>query len=428
MADDIIYDCAVVGTGPSGMIAALAAAHAGLTSVLVGPPINEKDKRTTALLGPSLDVLAGLGLSEAIDALGTPLRTMRLIDGSRRLIRSPVVSFDAEEMGEERFGLNCPNAQLNAALLDAARKSETLTIVNATAADYRPGGSEVQVVLRDGAILRARAVLAADGRNSPARQAVGVGARRWAYPQSAAVGVLQHTRPHDFISTELHTETGPYTFVPMPDGEDGSYRSSFVCALSPEHAKALAQMDLQEASSFLQDRSMQVLGALSLEAPVQVWPLEALVADRFAAQGIFLIGEAAHAFPPIGAQGLNLSVRDATTAVGVVQRALASGTALSDRRVAMRYDAKRRADIWSRTLGVDALNRSLLTSSPLAQIGRAAALGATRLSPTYKSVLMRAGLEPVGPRAVAERVIGRLQKGLPRPPFARPRSADRAGS
>jgi len=393
------FDVVISGTGPAGMIASLCAAKAGLSTALVGPAINLDDKRTTALLAPSLDTLDSLGLSEAVADIGTPLMTMRLMDGSRRLLRAPTVSFDAEEIGRALFGLNCPNAQLNQMLLDAVSSQNAIKRIEAMVVDYSLGSNPIAMTLNDGQVLHTQSVMAADGKNSPARSAAGINVRRWSYPQTAAVGVVRHAKPHDFVSTEFHTETGPFTFVPMPD-VDGEHRSSFVCALSPDDAGALAQMPLSDASLFLEKRAQHLFGALKLEEEVQLWPLEALVASAFAAKGVYLTGETAHAFPPIGAQGLNLSIRDGSDAVNVISSALTSGDDPTSMLMASRYSAKRRADVWARTFGVDALNRSLLSGNPLLQVGRAAAMSLTRLSPRLKKGLMVAGLEPFGLRSM----------------------------
>ncbi len=393
------FDVVISGTGPAGMIASLCAAKAGLSTALVGPAINLDDKRTTALLAPSLDTLDSLGLSEAVADIGTPLMTMRLMDGSRRLLRAPTVSFDAEEIGRALFGLNCPNAQLNQMLLDAVSSQNAIERIEGMVVDYTLGSNPIAMTVNDGQVLHTQSVMAADGKNSPARSAAGINVRRWSYPQTAAVGVVRHAKPHDFVSTEFHTETGPFTFVPMPD-VDGEHRSSFVCALSPDDAGALAQMPLSDASLFLEKRAQHLFGALELEEEVQLWPLEALVASAFAAKGVYLTGETAHAFPPIGAQGLNLSIRDGSDAVDVISSALTSGDDPTSMLMASRYSAKRRADVWARTFGVDALNRSLLSGNPLLQVGRAAAMSLTRLSPRLKKGLMVAGLEPFGLRSM----------------------------
>lgn len=411
-------DVIITGTGPAGMIAALAAHHAGLSSVLIGPAVNYDDKRTTALFAPSLDQLATYGLEEALAEIGTPMVTMRLMDGSRRLIRTPTISFDAEEIGRGLFGFNLENAKLNAVLEDAVLACDSIKRIEGLSVDYALSDAGVMVTLADGQVLSARTVIAADGRGSPARQAAGLSIKRWDYKQIAAVGIVRHSKQHENVSTELHTETGPYTFVPMED-EDGEHRSSFVCALSPEDADRLSAMDLDRASRFLEVRSQQLMGSLKLEAPVQLWPLESLVANAFAAKGVFLIGETAHAFPPIGAQGLNLSIRDAHDAVTTISNAMNSGDDLTSMLIASRYTSKRRSDVWARTYGVDVLNRSLLSSSPLMHVGRAIAMGATRVSPSMKKGLMIAGLEPFSLRSVASGIVELMKPGFSKSGLAR---------
>lgn len=406
-------DVLVTGSGPAGMIAALAAHHAGLSSVLIGPAVNYDDKRTTALFAPSLDQLATYGLGEALAQIGTPMVTMRLMDGSRRLIRTPTLSFDAEEIGRGLFGFNLENAKLNAVLEKAVTASDTIRRVEGLSAHYAFSDGGVAVTLVDGQVIHARAVIAADGRGSAAREAAGLSIKTWDYSQVAAVGIVRHSRPHENVSTELHTETGPYTFVPMED-EGGEHRSSFVCALSPGDADTLRALDLDAASRFLQARSHQLMGRLKLEAPVQLWPLESLVANAFAAKGIFLIGESAHAFPPIGAQGLNLSIRDVHDAVTTISDAFGKGEDVTSMLIASRYTAKRRGDVWARTYGVDVLNRSLLSKSPLMHVARALAMGATRVSPGMKKGLMMAGLEAFSLRNVVSGIAEALKPGLPR--------------
>ncbi|MEM1283984.1 MAG: FAD-dependent monooxygenase [Pseudomonadota bacterium] len=388
-----VFDVIVTGRGPAGMIAALAAHDADLKVALIGPPINENDERTTALLGPSIDAMEGLGLAENLAEIGTPLMTMRLLDGTRRLLRAPAIAFDAAEIGRTAFGLNCPNAKLNALLHGAVLDRPEIESVERLVAGYDLSGETIKVTVGDGTVLDTKTVIAADGRNSPARQAAGIDVRRWAYQQTAAVGHVRHVKSHDFISTEFHTETGPFTFVPLEDRDD-RHRSSFVCALAPDDAERLGKMTLEEVSRFLEERSQFLLGALDLEEPVQLWPLESLVAKSFAAKGVFLIGETAHAFPPIGAQGLNLSIRDAREAASVIGEALKGAQDPRSMLIASRYSARRRADVWARTYGVDALNRSLLTNNPAVQLGRAVAMTAARMSPALKKGLMVAGLEP----------------------------------
>ncbi len=126
----------VAGTGPAGLIAALALSRAGFTVTLAGPEIGQNDLRTTALMAPALELLDGLGVGEAVRAKAAPLDAMRIIDATSRLIRSPVVTFRASEIGEPHFGLNIPNRDLNAILADAVSQAPTIHWLKSLVADW----------------------------------------------------------------------------------------------------------------------------------------------------------------------------------------------------------------------------------------------------------------------------------------------------
>ncbi|RUV49438.1 hypothetical protein EOB77_19565 [Mesorhizobium sp. M7A.F.Ca.MR.228.00.0.0] len=109
----------VAGTGPAGLIAALGFAAEGFPVTLVGPEPTAPDGRTTALMNPALKVLDRLGVLETVKSKAAPLKVMRIVDATSRLIRSPVVTFRASEIDEDQFGLNLPNSVLNPALASA---------------------------------------------------------------------------------------------------------------------------------------------------------------------------------------------------------------------------------------------------------------------------------------------------------------------
>ena len=128
-------DIVVVGGGPAGMAAALQAAKSGYSVTLVAPSgtFLESDDRTPALMIPGTDLLAELGAWEHIEADATPMTTMRLIDGTRRLIRAPTVTFEAYEIDQPAFGYNIVNRSLNAALLKAVEAQPAIRVVDSMA-------------------------------------------------------------------------------------------------------------------------------------------------------------------------------------------------------------------------------------------------------------------------------------------------------
>jgi 2-octaprenyl-6-methoxyphenol hydroxylase len=380
-----LRDVAVVGAGPAGLVAALLARAHGASVVLVAPKAPPRDERTVAMLGASVEILEQTGIWPAIAGKAAPLRTMRIVDGTRRLIRAPLVEFHAREVGLDAFGYNIPNAIL-VETLDAAVERAGIERITAFASDIQPGDDAVSIVTPDQGSVRARLVGAADGRRSRARDAAGLAVRSWSYPQAALVANISHSLPHDDVSTEFHTETGPFTIVPMP-----GLHSAIVCVESPAEAERLSKLDDDALAAEFERRAHSIIGKITLRGPRQVFPLSGQTARHFAARRIALIGEAAHVFPPIGAQGLNLGLRDAAAFATVVgdHRADPGG---ADAMAA--YDRARAGDILSRTTAVDALNRTLLTDFLPVQALRGIGLYAIDRLPVLKRAIMRQGLAP----------------------------------
>lgn len=379
-------DVIVAGAGPAGLIAALAFAHAGFGVRLIGPEAGAQDRRTTALMAPSMAFLDRLGVRDAIVGEAAPLRTMRIIDVTKRLVRSGPVSFHASEIGEDAFGWNVPNAVLARELQKAVQAQPSIVWTKVAIREWRTGGDSIVAIPEDAPPVSARLAVAADGRNSPAREAAGIRVLRHAYDQAALVFNFAHVREHGFVSTEFHTETGPFTQVPLP-----GRRSSLVWVLRPERAEELAALSDEELSTLVEERMQSALGKVTIEPGRQVYPLSSAMPVTFARNRIALVGEAAHVFPPIGAQGLNLGIRDVRDLVEIAGRNVADPGAAAALDA---YSRRRRPDIVARTGAVHALNRSLLSDLLPAQVARMAGLGLLGAFSPLRAFFMREGLEP----------------------------------
>lgn len=376
----------VAGTGPAGLIAALALAHDGHVVALVGPPARRDDRRTTALMVPALALLDRIGVLKELQSAAAPLRTMRIVDATSRLVRSPVVTFRASEIDEDAFGLNIPNAALNPALEEAVRSHPAIDWLESIVAAWHPGSDRIEAKLEDGTRVSAKLAVAADGRLSPAREAAGIRTTAHSYPQTALVLNFAHSRDHEFISTEFHTETGPCTQVPLP-----GHRSSLVWVVNPVTAEQLLQLNDKALSERVEERLQSMLGRVTVEPGRQAYPLSATLPLRFARNRVALVGEAAHVFPPIGAQGLNLGIRDVQDLVEI------AGRHRSDPGgpVALgAYDARRRPDILARSSAVNLLNRSLLSDLLPSQFARTAGLGIIGGFGPLRAFFMREGMRP----------------------------------
>jgi 2-octaprenyl-6-methoxyphenol hydroxylase len=383
------FDAAVIGGGPAGIAAAIALAQTGANTALIARRMPYSDNRTTALLGATVDFLGRLEVWPRCRDEAATLQTMRLVDDTGRLIRAPEVRFSAEEIGLEQFGYNIQNRVLMVALEQRAAELINLTRFDDEAAAIEPGEAIVSLRTTGGTPLSARLVVGADGRHSPSRKAAAITVNRRHLSQAALTFNVSHSRPHRNISTEFHTPTGPCVFVPLPGN-----RSSVVWVSAPAEAARLLALSDEELSKAAEMQSHSILGHFSVEPGRNLFPLTIETAAPFARQRIALIGEAAHVLPPIGAQGLNMGLRDAADIAGIVGDARAMGGDPGAPRVLERYHQARRVDVASRTFAIDLANRSLLSDFLPVQSARAAGMHLIGSFGPLRRLTMREGLAP----------------------------------
>jgi len=389
-----IRDVVVVGAGPAGLAAALALAHVGADVALIGPPPPKKsarssETRTAALLASSVDLLKALNVWPTLSPHAAPLAAIRIIDVSRSLFRAPDIEFKASELGLPAFGYNIANTVLAEALY--ARAQAVLpAVVAANVTNIAIDGSHAVLSLSEGAPLAARLVAGADGRRSICRTSAGIDATERRYDQAAIATSFRHTLPHRNVSTELHQEEGSVTTVPLPDAHGSSL--IWVGPL-PEIAR-LMQLDEDGFGDALSERLGGLLGAISDVGARAEFPVAGLTASRLAAKRTVLLGEAAHILPPIGAQGLNLGFRDAASLADCVAEALREARDPGGDETLEAYMGARRLDVMTRTLGVDLLSRSLLTTLPPLQAARGIVLHGLKALPPLRRAVMRLGLTP----------------------------------
>ncbi|MES2752658.1 MAG: UbiH/UbiF family hydroxylase [Pseudomonadota bacterium] len=384
-----IYQAAVVGGGPAGLATAIALAEAGVTTALLARRSPYADNRTTALLGGSVDFLETMDVWRRCRDEAAALREMRLVDDTHRLIRAPEVKFSSGEIGMEAFGYNIENKSLLSAMEGRAAELANLTRFDDDAESVSTDDACATVRTRDGQIVTAALVVGADGRHSLCRETAGIGVKRRPLNQSALTLNVSHSRPHANCSTEFHTESGPCVFVPLP-GE----RSSVVWVVKPDEAERLKRLTDDDLGAAAEKQSHSILGRIVIAPGRHVFPLTIEQPERLAAQRIALVGEAAHVLPPIGAQGLNMGLRDAADLAGIVRDALLNGEDPGADGVLQRYERARRADVFSRTFAVDMANRTLLSDFLPAQSLRAAGMHLLGNVGPIRRLAMREGLSP----------------------------------
>ena len=386
-------DIAVVGTGAAGLATALALAHGGASVALIGPaplPHSKQplDTRTAALLESSVDMLKALGVWEALLPQAAPLKAIRIVDATGSLFRAPDVEFRASELGLDAFGYNIANSVL-VEVLYAKAAGSVAALYPATVERVELAPSDVRLSTQGGQIS-ARLVAGADGRNSICRKAAGIAASEQAYGQAAIATSFTHRAPHRGVSIELHRQGGSVTTVPLT----GPAASSVIWIDSTEEIRAVMRLDADGFAAALQDRLEGLLGQVGEVGARAQFPVTRLAAETLAGRRTALVGEAAHILPPIGAQGLNLGLRDAATLADCVGEARKHGDDPGSDETLSAYDRARKVDVLTRTYGVDFLSRSLLSGFLPLQAARGIVSHGLNALPPLRRLVMRIGMMP----------------------------------
>jgi 2-octaprenyl-6-methoxyphenol hydroxylase len=380
-----VTEAVVVGGGLAGLAAAVAVAKAGLETIHLvpkGPP----DRRTSALMLPSVDYLQAAGLVPDPAAIGHPLTQIRIIDATHRLIRAPETLFDSAEIGQPAFGWNFPNVKLAEAFEAAQTGLPNLSTIETTLDDLTIGPDGAALTLGNGDTLHADLVIGADGKKSRVRESAGFRARENGFTQAALVCDLGLERPIGGTSIEFHYENGPFTLVPA-----GGNRANLVWIDQRDTLRVAQEGGKEHLAALFREKSQRLFGSIELLTPAHMFLLSTLTVDIAGKAGVVLVGESAHAFPPIGAQGLNLGLRDvADLAASLAEADL--GVPGFARTVSDDYAGRRAGDLARTGTVVDALFRSLLAEFLPTQAVRAGGLWALKLLPPLRKTAFGVGM------------------------------------
>ncbi len=375
----------VVGGGLVGQIAAVSLARIGHDVVHLAPDAPE-DRRTSALMQPAVAFLKQHGLLDDPAAIGHRLARIRIIDATDRLLRAPETLFDASEGGDDAFGWNIPNAALLSHLKAIAAGTARLRLHADALAGLHVSEAGVEAVTVSGRRFVAALVVGADGKRSPVRSAGGFRSRETVYKQSALVCDLELERGLGETSVEFHYHNGPFTLVPA-----GGMRANLVYIDLPEPLAEIRALPPEMQAERFASRAHNLFGRMKVLTPTAVFPLSSLAVPEAGKDSMVLVGEAAHAFPPIGAQGLNLGLRDVADLVDFVAEADTTQAAWG-RKLSERFAAHRFGDLTRTGLVVDGLFRSLLSEQLPAQMARSAGLWALRSLPGLRKQAFSIGM------------------------------------
>lgn len=387
---------AVVGGGLNGLTLGIACAAAGLEVAVIdredpATMLGERfDGRTSAIAFGSMRVLDGIGVWPLVADKAEAIREIRVADNSAPLF----LHYDHREIGDEPLGSIVENRDLRRALQARAGALPNLRLVAPMTVTSRADGT---LTLASGDTVRAELVAAADGKNSPLREAAGIRAVKWSYPQIGIVATVRHAKPHRGVAVEHFLPAGPFAILPMTGN-----RSSIVWTERADLAPKLLALDDAAFHRELAARFGDFLGEISVEGPRWSYPLSFLHAETYIAPRLALVGEAAHVIHPIAGQGLNMGIRDIAALAECLVDGRRLGLDLADSGVLARYERWRRFDNVVLAAVTDGLNRLFSNSVPPVKLARDLGLAAVGEVPPLKRFFMRHAMGMVGdlPRLV----------------------------
>jgi len=378
-------DIIVVGGGLAGTAAAICIAQLGIKIIHLAPTAI-KDRRTSALMGPSIDILTSSGLVPAPDKIGVEMNKIRIIDATNRLIRSPEALFDSREAGLSNFGYNFANEKLLKAFDEKAQNIDSYQRIVASFSGVESNDNGITIKTDDGKTINCQMLVGADGKKSSVRSNAGIDIKEKKHEQSALICDLELGHELDGASVEYHYNNGPFTLVPA-----GGKKANLVWMDRHEVLQSAKSANKEAFIKLLEKHSMNLFGDIKLTSGVFIFPLTNLVADSVGKNGIVLVGEAAHAFPPVGAQGLNLSLRDIVDLVDVL-KASDRGQINWGKLASEAYTKKRMGDLKG-TLGmVETLFKSLLADFIPVQAVRAGGIWALKSMPFLRKKAFHIGM------------------------------------
>jgi 2-octaprenyl-6-methoxyphenol hydroxylase len=383
-------DLVILGGGLVGITLALAAAKSGITCHVVDKASPEEltaegaDGRASAISTASWNLFTNIGLASRLGPLGCPIEAIAVTDGMKpgRLDFRP-------KPEEGSLGRMFANRDLRLALFEAARGEPTIAWhTSAEVAERERGPHGVSVALKDGQVLEASLLVAAEGRQSPTRDEAGFSLARWDYRHRAIVTALYHELPHENVAWEIFYPAGPFALLPLLDTPDGRHRSALVWTVAEKDAAGVIGLSDRAFLAEVAKHMHGLFGAIELAAPRMAYPLAFHHAGKVTGDRLAVIGDAAHGMHPIAGQGLNLGLRDVGALVEVLGEGMRLGLEPGDAQLLARYERWRSLDAFAVMSVTDGINRLFGIPGRLPSAARRLGLGAVQRLPMLKRFFM----------------------------------------
>ncbi len=385
------FDIVIVGGGLVGASLAASLRHSGLSLALVesqcspalpeDPELADWDSRIYAISPGSRSYLEEAGVWAHMDMRRVaPVEQMRVHGDDAKL------EFSAYQMGVPELACILENRELQHALWQVLRHQDNLTLLQPVrCASLNVGEKAAELELQDGARIRAKLVVGADGRDSWVRNQVGLGATPTDYRQHGVVANFTTELPHRGIAYQWFRPDGILALLPLPGN-----RVSMVWSVGPEDSAGLTALTREELAAKVAAAAHHTLGKMEVITPAAAFPLRLLVLPQISAPRIALIGDAAHNMHPLAGQGVNTGFRDAQELAKTLLEC--GGCAdCGDAQLLRRYERRRKEDIWSMQATTYGLKHLFNNDDPILRKLRNLGMDATnRLTPLKKLLVQHA--------------------------------------
>lgn len=395
-------DILIVGGGLNGPCLALALSQAGLTSTVIDAlPVDIRDDRrfdgrSYALALASARLLQAIGVWDDVKANAQPMLEIKASDGRAGEGPAPFfLHFDHAEIEEGPMGYMLEDRFLRHVLLARMETDPNVTHLPNARVVAQDSTGPASVTLEDGRSLTGRLLVGADGRQSGTCARAGIKRQGWDYGQTALVCSLTHDLPHNGIAHQFFMPAGPLAILPLPGN-----RCSIVWSETHARADEINALDDEAYLDVLRPRFGDFLGQIALDGNRFTYPLNLTIAERFVADRLALVGDAAHGVHPIAGQGLNLGLRDVGALAEVLTDAKRRGEDLASLLVLDRYQRWRRFDTATLAASTDLINKLFSNDNPLLRLGRDLGMGMINAFPAARRSFIReaAGLTGDVPR------------------------------
>jgi 2-octaprenyl-6-methoxyphenol hydroxylase len=382
------YDVAIVGGGMVGMSLAIALAREHMRVAVIEKTAMPAqlapgfDGRVSAIALGSQRILDNIGAWEHMAAHAEPILDIRVSDGDTPFF----LHYDHHEVGEEPFGYIVENRYIRHALQTAAAKLPTLMVMEqCEVKSFESSGAFSTITLsRNDEKIRARLLVAADGRHSPLRKIANIGAVQWNYSQTAIVCTIAHEKPHGGLAQERFLPAGPFAVLPMQGN-----RSSLVWVEPNERVQLYLELPDAEFVQEIRERVGDYLGDITVSGQRFSYPLSLMHAKTYVGERLALIGDAAHAIHPIAGQGVNLGFRDVAAMHELLTERFTLGLDIADAGTLAHFERWRRFDNVVMLATTDLLNRLFSNRIIPIQLARGLGLWAVEKMPGVKRYFMR---------------------------------------